>query len=86
MTDPKRMPERIWAFEIDCETLEGEYALANVWNDGVEYIRADLVGGIDVEDLAYELRDALFKRYALNADPGALENILTEAIGGQSDD
>jgi hypothetical protein len=93
MTDPKQMPERIWA-----ETEIPEYTTQPWTADQVEYIRADLVPkALDVEaaeieiarmahpiidllDLPEERRSALALALAID-----VRRVLTRAIGGNDD-
>jgi hypothetical protein len=52
-----------------------------------EYIRADLVPQIDVEKLTKDLDDVLYRAQMLGYEqPGEFRRILTEAMGGQSDE
>jgi len=78
------MPKRIWAYigpdgpSFGLERFKDK-------PHGVEYIRADNLPDVDVEDLAHEVRDAAFKTYGVNIDPVWLERILREALEVHSD-
>ena len=76
MTD---MPKRIWVDQYDHEWES--------WpnDNGIEYIRADSVPDVDVEDIAHQVRDAVFKTYGVIIDPVWLERILRKALEVHSD-
>ena len=83
MTD---MPKRIWAWEPSrFEGYWGDDPCFVEEQGAVEYIRADSVPDVDVEDLAHEVRDAAFKTYGVIIDPVWLEHILRKALEVHSD-
>jgi len=77
-------PRRIWAWPHTKYDGDGSYIENYVEGkhpeDAVEYIRADSVPDVDVEDIAHRVRDAVFKTYGVNIDPVWLERILREAL------
>jgi hypothetical protein len=107
MTDPKQMPEQIYALRVgrwfavgdDPGPMTQEYIADNP-HTCVKYNRADLVPQIDVDGLFEQITMAA-RAYAIAeymngklgvpmVGPGDfdtdLRRILTEAVGGQSDD
>ena len=85
MTD---MPKRIWAYPPGDAPDDGGvyYKMPHDFVDpSTEYIRADSVPDVDVEDIAHEVRDAIFKAYGVIIDPVWLERILRKALEVRDD-
>jgi len=81
----EQMPERVWLTATASESLRDiiPYQFDHDECD-TEYIRADLTPAIDVEAIV-EAVDRHQRFYGIVA-LDFLRNILTEALGGQSDD
>ena len=81
MTD---MPKRIWAY-IGLDGPAFDRRKVPGYDYYVEYIRADSIPDVDTEHLAHEVRDAVFRTFAVNLDPAFIERALRLALGGNDD-
>ena len=97
MTERNDMPKRIWAWidghhphiemwRVEGSDLRDENRRPSAEEaHGVEYIRADNLPDVDVEDIAHRVQDAAFEAYGVIIDPVWLERILRKALEVHSD-